>query len=51
VHGLHGVRYEGKIGDWEKESTKLADLIKAKPSLAQISAIVDNIITFRSYVS
>jgi hypothetical protein len=51
VHGLHEVRYEGKIGNWEKESTKLADLIKAKPNLAQISAIVDNIITFRSYVS
>lgn len=51
VHGLHKVLYEGKIGDWSKETTKLADLIKADPDIEQKSAILFNINTFRSYVS
>lgn len=51
VHGLHKVLYEGKIGDWIKETTKLADLIKAEPDADQKTAIRYNINTFRSYVS
>lgn len=51
VHGLHRVLYEGKIGDWNKETTKLADLIKAEPDTDQLTAIRFNINTFRTYVS
>jgi hypothetical protein len=51
VHGLHKVYYEGLLGDWQKQTTKLADLIKAVPDEAQRAAIIYNINTFRSYVS
>lgn len=51
VHGLHKVLYEGKLGDWNKETTKLADLIKADPDTDQLTAIRFNINTFRTYVS
>lgn len=51
VHGLHKVLYEGKLGDWVKETTKLADLIKAKPDPDQKTAIMYNINEFRRYVS
>ena len=51
VHGLHKVRYEEKIGDWVKETTKLADLIKADPDVEQLAAINYNINKFKKYVS
>jgi hypothetical protein len=51
VHGLHKVLYEEKIGDWVKETTKLADLIQAQPDLDQKAAIYFNIKAFRGYVS
>lgn len=50
VHGLHGVLYEEKIGEWKKETTKLADLIKATPTPDQKAAIFENIKKFRDYV-
>jgi hypothetical protein len=50
VHGLHKVLYEGKIGDWSKETTKLADLIKAEPDEQQRAAIIYNVKEFRRYV-
>lgn len=51
VHGLHEIYYTGKIGDWVKESTKLADLINAVPSNRQRSIILHNIKEFKRYVS
>lgn len=51
VHGLHKVRYEEKLGDWVKETTKLADLIKANPDVEQLAAINYNINKFKKYVS
>lgn len=51
VHGLHKVRYEEKLGDWVKETTKLADLIKADPDVEQMAAINYNIHKFKKYVS
>lgn len=50
VHGLHKVFYSGQIGDWEKETTKLADLIKATPDEQQKAVIYYNIKEFRRYV-
>jgi len=50
VHGLHEVYYEGKIGDWEKVTAKLADLISAVPTKSQLDSIFFNINKFRSYV-
>lgn len=51
VHGMHGVQYEEKIGDWEKVSIKLADLINAKLNDEQLTIIGRNIAKFRQYVS
>ena len=50
VHGLHKIYYMGQIGDWHKVSTKLADLIKAKPDELQKAVIHYNIKEFRNYV-
>lgn len=50
VHGLHRVFYHEQIGDWEKESTKLADLIKAEADEQQKAVILYNIKQFRRYV-
>jgi hypothetical protein len=50
VHGLHKVYYTGQIGDWHKVSTKLADLINAKPDELQKAVIHYNIKEFRKYV-
>jgi hypothetical protein len=50
VHGLHKVYYYEQIGDWEKESTKLADLIKAQVDDQQKAVIFYNIKQFRRYV-
>jgi hypothetical protein len=51
VHGLHEIYYTGKIGDWNKESTKLADLIKSTPTQRQRTIILHNIKEFKRYVS
>lgn len=51
VHGIHEVQYEEKIGDWEKVSIKLADLINAKLDDKQLQIIGRNISQFRLYVS
>lgn len=50
VHGLNKVYYMGQIGDWVKETTKLADLINAKPDEQQKALIYYNIKEFRKYV-
>jgi hypothetical protein len=50
VHGLHKVYYYEQIGDWVKESTKLADLIKADIDEQQKAVIFYNIKQFRRYV-
>lgn len=50
VHGLREVLYEGRLGNWVKEATKLADLIKAVPNEQQRTAIFYNIKEFRRYV-
>ena len=50
VHGLHKVFYHEQIGDWEKVSTKLADLIKANVDEQQKAVIFYNIKQFRRYV-
>jgi len=50
VHGLHKVYYSAQIGDWQKEATKLADLIKAEPDEQQKAVIYYNIKEFRRYV-
>jgi hypothetical protein len=50
VHGLHKVYYYEQIGDWVKESTKLADLIKAEVDDQQKAVIFYNIKQFRRYV-
>ena len=50
VHGLKRITYEDKIGDWVKESTKLADLIEAKVDDDQMRDILYNITKFRQYV-
>jgi len=50
VHGIHKVQYEEKIGDWEKVSIKLADLINAKLDDDQLQIIGRNIAKFRLYV-
>ena len=50
VHGLHKVYYNEQIGDWEKVSTKLADLIKADVDDQQKAVAYYNIKQFRRYV-
>lgn len=51
VHGIHEIQYEEKIGDWEKVSIKLADLINAKLNDNQLQIIGRNISKFKLYVS
>lgn len=51
VHGLHDVAYNGHIGDWNKVTVKLADLINAVPTPANLECINNNIKTFRKYVN
>lgn len=50
VHGLHKKYYLGEIGDWQKETTKLADLINANVDDQQKAVIFYNIKEFRRYV-
>lgn len=50
VHGLKGVLYTDKIGEWKKETTKLADLITAEVSPKQLEDIQYNVKKFRQYV-
>jgi hypothetical protein len=50
VHGLKRVLYNENIGDWVKESTKLADLIGTSVSFEQMQDIIYNVTKFRKYV-
>ncbi len=50
VHGLKGIMYNENIGDWVKESTKLADLISSVVSFEQMQSIIHNVNKFRKYV-
>jgi hypothetical protein len=51
VHGLKGVLYGDKIGTWEKEKTKLVDLLDSVPNEFQKGSIHRNLRDFRSYIS
>lgn len=51
VHGLHNVYYDYGIGNWNKVTVKLADLIKAIPSKENLDCINKNIETFKTYVN
>jgi hypothetical protein len=51
VHGLKGVRYGDKIGTWEKERTKLVDLLDAVPDAGTYEIITHNIEKFKSYLT
>ncbi len=50
VHGLHNVRYKLEYGLGNKISTKLADLIEAKPTADQYEDIMWNINVFKTFV-
>lgn len=50
VHGLKEIIYSNKIGTWEKEKTKLVDLLDATPSERQYSIIQYNIADFKDYL-
>jgi len=50
VHGLKRVLYNENIGDWVKESTKLANLIGTSVSFEQMQDIIYNVTKFRKYV-
>lgn len=50
VHGLLEVPYE-PFGLTDKESIKLADLIRANPTAKQIEVIKHNLLLFRTYVN
>jgi uncharacterized protein YukE len=51
VHGIKKVAYSDKIGTWNKESTKLVDLLDSVPDAIQEKCIADNLAAFRSYVN
>lgn len=51
VHGLKGVRYSDNIGNWNKEKTKLVDLLDAAPDSATLDDIYYNIKHFKSYLA
>jgi len=50
VHGLKGIAYNESIGDWVKESAKLADLISSVVGFEQMQSIIHNVNKFRKYV-
>ncbi len=50
VHGLKQIRYSNNIGTWEKEKTKLVDLLDAVPTPYQNTIIQYNIEEFKSYL-
>jgi len=51
VHGIKRVRYTNAIGKWNKESTKLVDLLHVIPDETQERIIASNLIDFRNYVN
>ena len=51
VHGIKRINYTDKIGTWNKESTKLVDLLDCVPDAAQEECIAKNLAAFRSYVN
>ena len=51
VHGIKRVRYSNAIGKWNKESTKLVDLLEVVPDETQERIIASNLIDFRNYVN
>jgi len=51
VHGLHNITYNEDIGNWDKVTVKLADLIKATPTEENIACINNNIRLFKNYVN
>lgn len=51
VHGLKGISYGDKISTWEKEKTKLVELLDAVPNEYQKAIIYSNIRDFKSYLS
>ena len=51
VHGIKKVAYSDNIGTWNKESTKLVDLLDSVPDAAQEECIAKNLAAFRSYVN
>jgi hypothetical protein len=51
VHGLHDVVYTGDVGNWNKLTVKLADLIRAKPTQSNLDCIDKNIKMFKNYVN
>jgi len=50
VHGLKGISYSDKIGSWEKEKTKLVDLLDANPDKETLKLIRHNIALFKNYL-
>jgi hypothetical protein len=50
VHGLKGISYCDKIGTWEKEKTKLVDLLDAHPDKETLKLIYHNIALFKNYL-
>lgn len=50
VHGLKGISYSDKIGMWEKEKTKLVDLLDAVPNEYQKATVYGNIRDFKAYL-
>jgi hypothetical protein len=50
VHGLKNIMYGDKIGTWEKEKTKLVDLLDAVPDKEAVEIISYNIAKFKHYL-
>ena len=51
VHGIKKVAYGDKIGTWQKESTKLVDLLYVIPDAKQEEFIAYNVDMFKSFVN
>lgn len=51
VHGIKGISYSDKIGTWNKESTKLVDLLNIALTSEQTDLILSNIKKFKEYVT
>ena len=51
VHGIKGILYSEVMGTWEKESTKVVDLLDAVLDANQIWHIMSNIKKFREYTT
>jgi len=51
VHGLKKIKYNEQVGTWNKESTKLVDLLETKIDNVQFNIIENNIKQFKLYVN